>query len=355
MKGNSTIMKIVALLLCLIITKHYGISMRLVENNNNACSGENMCSSNTMSSTITTSSNAAAAAAAAAKIGTDATPKASQKTDLRNKIKPSTTNGKSSSSKPNILVILFDDLGYHDLGEFSKTKRHLCHTPVMNGLMKNGVKLKNFYVQPVCSPTRSSLLTGRYPLRYGGQTGACNPANLACMLGWAPIGEPMLAERMKEIGYSTYMSGKWHMGSAGYEQIPTGRGFDEHYGIYMGGGDHWTHVLNLGADNFGSLWPTHPNYKAMQGALDLHHDKLTHGKKVIRNTVLDMNGTHSSDLFGMNAERMIMNHNTEKPMFLYLPFQAPHWPVQNPAGTEEMHEHIPGKQRRKWCGLISHM
>ena len=352
MKGNSTIMKIVALLLCLIITKHYGISMRLVENNNNnACSGENMCSSNTMSSTITTSSNAAAAAA---KIGTDATPKASQKTDLRNKIKPSTTNGKSSSSKPNILVILFDDLGYHDLGEFSKTKRHLCHTPVMNGLMKNGVKLKNFYVQPVCSPTRSSLLTGRYPLRYGGQTGACNPANLACMLGWAPIGEPMLAERMKEIGYSTYMSGKWHMGSAGYEQIPTGRGFDEHYGIYMGGGDHWTHVLNLGADNFGSLWPTHPNYKAMQGALDLHNDKL-HGKKVIRNTVLDMNGTHSSDLFGMNAERMIMNHNTEKPMFLYLPFQAPHWPVQNPAGTEEMHEHIPGKQRRKWCGLISHM
>ena len=116
MKGNSTIMKIVALLLCLIITKHYGISMRLVENNNNnACSGENMCSSNTMSSTITTSSNAAA------KTGTDATPKASQKTDLRNKIKPSTTNGKSSSSKPNILVILFDDLGYHDLGEFSKT------------------------------------------------------------------------------------------------------------------------------------------------------------------------------------------------------------------------------------------
>ena len=131
MKGNSTIMKIVALLLYLIITKHYGISMRLVENNNNARSGENMCSSNTMSSTITTSSNAAAAAA---KIGTDATPKASRKTDLRNKIKPSTTTGKSSSSKPNILVILFDDLGYHDLGEFSKTKRHLCHTPVMNGL-----------------------------------------------------------------------------------------------------------------------------------------------------------------------------------------------------------------------------
>ena len=89
MKGNCTIMKIVALLLCLIITKHYGISMRLVENNNNAYSGENMCSSNTMSSTITTSSNAAA------KTGTDATPKASQKTDLRNKIKPSTTNGKS--------------------------------------------------------------------------------------------------------------------------------------------------------------------------------------------------------------------------------------------------------------------
>ena len=58
--------------------------------------------------------------------------------------------------------------------------------------------------------------------------------------------------------------------------------------------------------------------------------------------------------FGRAAEQMILDHNVDKPMFLYLSFQAPHWPVQNPPGTEEMHEHIPGKQRRKWCGLIQH-
>ena len=56
-----------------------------------------------------------------------------------------------------------------------------------------------------------------------------------------------------------------------------------------------------------------------------------------------------------NSEKMILTHDADKPMFMYLPFQAPHWPVQTPAGTEEIHEHIPGKQRRKWCGLITHI
>ena len=110
-------MKIVALLLCLIITKHYGISMRLVENNNNANNDENMCSSNTMSSTITTSSNAAA------KTGTDATPK-DHKDYLRNKINHQLQM--VNRLVPNQHLKILSMTGYHDLGEFSN-KRHLCH------------------------------------------------------------------------------------------------------------------------------------------------------------------------------------------------------------------------------------
>ena len=62
----------------------------------------------------------------------------------------------SKKNQPHIVVVLFDDLGYHDLGEFSDTKRHLCHTPVMNNLLATGVKLKEFYAMPICSPTRAS-------------------------------------------------------------------------------------------------------------------------------------------------------------------------------------------------------
>ena len=256
------------------------------------------------------------------------------------------------------MVVLFDDLGYHDLGEFSDTKRHLCHTPVMNNLMATGVKLKEFYAMPICSPTRAALLTGRYPLRYGGNVGTT--PGLAADLGWAPLGEPMLAERFQEAGYSTYMAGKWHLGRAGHSQTPTGRGFDIFFGKYEGGGDHWTHTLNMQADAAcGSVWPGHPDYVPMRGALDLKHDRWvldqkTGKKSHVHEHIFHLNGTHSSDVFGRAAEQMILDHNVDKPMFLYLSFQAPHWPVQNPPGTEEMHEHIPGKQRRKWCGLIQH-
>ena len=284
-----------------------------------------------------------------------------QNTNYRKKIHQQQTAAKSSDIKPHIVVILFDDLGYHDLGEFSDTKRHLCQTPVMNHLMNTGVKLKKFYAMPICSPTRAALLTGRYPIRYGGHVGTT--PGLAADQGWAPIGEPMLAERFQDIGYSTYMSGKWHLGRAGHAQTPTGRGFQEFYGKYEGGGDHWTHQTDLLADaRDGSVWPGHPNYEPpnMRSALDLHYDRWVLNKKTgkkshIHEHIFHLNGTHSTDVFAIEAERMILNHDIDKPMFMYIPFQGPHWPVQNPAGTEEIHEYIPGKQRRKWCGMISHI
>ena len=340
-------------IICVCVTSC--ISMRLVENNSCSSNGNgNICSPNTVTSSSTTTSNSAGA-----KTGTDATPKVSQNMGLRNKLKTSPTNGKSSNLTPHILVVLFDDLGYHDLGEFSDTKRHLCSTPVMNNLMNTGIKLKKFYSMPICSPTRAALMTGRYPIRYGGHVGTT--PGLAADQGWAPIGEPIMAERFQDIGYSTYMAGKWHLGRAGHPQTPTGRGFQEFYGKYEGGGDHWTHTTDIRADSRdGSVWPGHPDYTAASGAMDLKHDrwilnKNTGKKSHVHEHIFHMNGTHSSDVFGMAAEKMILSHDADKPMFMYLPFQAPHWPVQNPAGTEEIHEHIPGKQRRKWCGLISHI
>ena len=151
-----------------------------------------------------------------------------------------TASKASAAKRPHIVLALFDDLGYHDLGKYDSISRHQCKTPVMDHLMSTGIRLKNFYSMPICSPTRAAILTGRYPVRYGGHCGT--PPGLAADQGWAPLGEPMLAERMREAGYITKMAGKWHMGYSNPKITPTGRGFSEFFGKYSGGGDHWTHV-----------------------------------------------------------------------------------------------------------------
>src|SRR5580765_2589913 len=107
--------------------------------------------------------------------------------------------------KPNIVFILADDLGSYDVGwRGSEIK-----TPNLDALCQRGAKLENFYVQPVCSPTRSSLMTGRYPMRYGLQVGVIRP--------WADYGLPLeertLPQALHEAGYTTAMCGKWHLGS----------------------------------------------------------------------------------------------------------------------------------------------
>lgn len=165
-----------------------------------------------------------------------------------------------------------------------------------------------------------------------------------------------MAERLKNAGYVTKMSGKWHLGHSQRQYTPTFRGFQEFYGKYHGGGDHWTHTLDINADTRdGSVWPGHPQYKAATGPLDLHHDRWVNGKHIHQN-IFDQNGTHSSDVIGIQAARMVLEHKDKtKPLFLYIAFQAPHWPVQNPSGTAERNLHITGKQRRKWCGLVSHI
>src|SRR6476659_2626368 len=107
-----------------------------------------------------------------------------------------------AADKPNILLIVADDLGWSDVGwhgGFSKT-------PNMDKLVREGIELDQHYVQPVCTPTRTALLSGRYPGRFGPQ--ALAPSNLRAM----PLGTVTLASALKSIGYSTYQTGKWHLG-----------------------------------------------------------------------------------------------------------------------------------------------
>jgi arylsulfatase A-like enzyme len=111
--------------------------------------------------------------------------------------------------QPHIVLVIADDLGYNDLGSFNgENATATPRSPFLDSLMRAGVKLKQFYATPQCSPTRGTLLTGRYPHRWGGQSGV---AVMACET-FVNAGEVFLSERLQAVGYYTAYIGKWHLG-----------------------------------------------------------------------------------------------------------------------------------------------
>ncbi len=221
-----------------------------------------------------------------------------------------------STDKPNIVFILADDLGFNDVGYHgSKIK-----TPNIDKLASEGVRLEQFYVQPVCSPTRASLMTGRYPMRYGLQVGVVRP--------WAQYGLPLeertLAQALKEVGYKTAICGKWHLGHLDSKYLPTARGFDHQYGHYNGALNYFTHIRDKGMD-----W--HRNDEPL----------LEEG--------------YTTDLLADESVRLIERHDVSRPLFLYVPFNAVHSPFQAPEPYIDMYKHIKAKNKRIYAGMVTCM
>lgn len=221
-----------------------------------------------------------------------------------------------ADDRPNIVFLLADDLGYADCGFNGGTE---IATPHLDALAADGVVLESFYVQPVCSPTRGALMTGRYPIRLGLQVGVIRP--------WAEYGLPLeertLPQALREVGYRTGICGKWHLGSFDEAYWPNARGFDHAYGHLFGALDYFTHIRD--------------------GQLDWYRN----------GEPLEEEG-YSTQLLAAEAVRFINTHDKETPFFLYVPFNAVHTPLQAPDESLAPYANLPNR-RRTLAGMLSAM
>jgi arylsulfatase A-like enzyme len=224
------------------------------------------------------------------------------------------------ASAPNILLFLIDDLGWGDVGFHDGINR----TPVIDRLVKSGVELTQHYVCPQCSPTRLSLLTGRYSSRFGVNAATNDPT--------MPLGTLTLASALKSCGYQTALTGKWHLGSD-FGHGPNRYGFDHSYGNMTGACHPWDHTYRPG--KFERTW--HRN-----------------GVRV------DEKG-HTTDLISGEAVRWLEARG-DRPWFLYVPFTAVHLPVDAPRPWIDLHKDVPfdkdpvlDESKRRYAAMVSHM
>ena len=217
--------------------------------------------------------------------------------------------------RPNIIVILADDLGNADLGYRGSDIR----TPNIDELAKGGVRLESFHGMPVCTPSRAALMTGRYPMRYGLQTLVIFPNHRYGL----PTDERTLPQALKEAGYQTAMVGKWHLGHADKKYWPNNRGFDHFYGNTVGEVDYFTHQRSGVTD-----WQRDGEFLSEKG--------------------------YVTTLFGDEAVRVIEKQDATKPFFLYFASLAPHAPYQAPKAEEDEYAStIQDPTRRTYAAMIT--
>jgi arylsulfatase A-like enzyme/GH43 family beta-xylosidase len=223
--------------------------------------------------------------------------------------------GSPSDRKPNIVLILADDMGFSDIGCYGSE----IPTPHLDALANGGLRFTQFYNTARCSPTRAALLTGLHPHQAGmGRLAkiANKTEQPAGYLGYLNDHCVTVAEVLRSAGYRTYMAGKWHLGSSNQEWWPLQRGFDRFYGHVSGGGSYFQ-PRGLTRDNTPLPVPTDPDY-------------------------------YTTDAFTDFAIETVREHRGDHPFFLYLAYTAPHWPLH--ARTADIAKFV-GQYRAGWDRL----
>ncbi len=210
----------------------------------------------------------------------------------------------AQTRRPNVIVIVSDDQGFGDLGCNGSPD---AKTPNLDRIAASGVRLADWHANsPVCSPSRASILTGKYPQRAGvPQILTSKPE------GGVPglqEGEKTLASELRAAGYNTGAVGKWHLGTASHSK-PLAQGFQEHFGFYSGWIDYYSH-----------------RYYALGGSPTqaIFHDLWRNDKEVFEEP------GYQTEILGRESRSFLSRQSAAKPFFLYLAFGAPHYPMMAP-------------------------
>ena len=227
--------------------------------------------------------------------------------------------------KPNIVFIFADDYGFNDIGYHAVNHLSDIKTPFLDSLAMAGVRLENYYVQPICSPSRSQLMSGRYQIHTGLQHYVITPQQPNGL----PLDNIILPQQLKYCGYDTHMVGKWHLGFFKEDYLPWKRGFDTYFGYLTGGEDYYTRWRcdegnYCGYDMDSQEGPTNSTY-----------------------------GKYSAHLFVEKTAEAIKNHNKSIPMFLYVAFQSVHSPMEAPEEYIKPYSYIKDSNRRIYAGMVS--
>ncbi|XP_053641993.2 arylsulfatase B isoform X2 [Cherax quadricarinatus] len=256
---------------------------------------------------------------------------------------PPTSPGTPPPVPPHIIFMVADDLGWNDVSWHNPQ----VLMPHLESLARDGIILEQSYVQPICTPTRSALLSGRYPFTIGRQNSILQHAE--------PVGLDLqlklLPQALKDVGYQTHAVGKWHLGFCSWDYTPTMRGFDTFYGYYTGSEDYNTHHRSHVFESC--------NTSNVDHCSDL--DDAPGGKKEwldLRNNKTpdrSQDGVYSTYMFASYIEDLLRTRNPEDPMFLYVPFQSVHAPLMVPEKYTEPFVHIKNSYRRTYLGMVSAM
>lgn len=226
----------------------------------------------------------------------------------------------SQTSRPNIVIIVADDMGYGDIGPYGGKD---IPTPNLDALARDGVRFTDAYVSgPYCSPTRAGLLTGRYPQRFGHEYNILPNFVASHSEAGLPLTERTMADRLKSTGYSTALFGKWHLGSASRFH-PMERGFEEFFGFLDGAHSYMTPKVT-------------------------DRNPLFEGRKHVAEPA------YLTDVLADRAVEYI-NRKRTQPYFLYLAFNAVHTPMEATDKYLKRFAHIPDERRRTYAAMLSAM
>ncbi len=222
----------------------------------------------------------------------------------------------SAKDKPNVIILLADDLGWADLGYQGSDD---IRSPHIDSLAKNGIRFTDGHVSAsVCSPSRAGLMTGRYQQRFGHEANSPPPTD------GMDLKQVTMADRLKKLGYRTGLIGKWHLGNKD-EYYPTERGFDYFYGLRSGSRSYFYNAKN--------------------------DDKPGNAKAIEKNGKPVKFDGYLTDVFGQKAIEFI-NAKDDKPFFLFHSFTAPHGPMHATEEDKTLFAEIKDTKRRSYAAMI---